>query len=389
MTVRPTSVASSTRILVGSLGLVAYTFAGYPALMALLSRLRPRPVETSQEVRPKVSIVVAAYNEEDVIVSRLENLRASAYPVELIELIVAADGSQDRTVARAQSVPGTIVLHRPERLGKLAAIGHAWEVASGDILVVTDANNKFAPETLRELTAPFADGEVGVVTGRKAIDDGTGRPLDRAEGVYWRYESKLKEWETTVGSVPAVAGEILAFRRAAFQVPDEPLLTEDFAQAMLAALDGWRVVYAPRALSMESASATVGDEAVRRARLVTGRWQALLMLLPPLLLRRPWFALQLISHKGLRPLVPAMLVTAASSNLVAARQSGWPRWILGGHLAMYIAALLGWRNERRGTRNRWLFLPYYFLRMNLATLAGARNFIRNREAAQWTKVARG
>jgi poly-beta-1,6-N-acetyl-D-glucosamine synthase len=145
MTVRPTSVASSTRILVGSLGLVAYTFAGYPALMALLSRLRPRPVETSQEVRPKVSIVVAAYNEEDVIVSRLENLRASAYPVELIELIVAADGSQDRTVARAQSVPGTIVLHRPERLGKLAAIGHAWEVASGDILVVTDANNKFAP----------------------------------------------------------------------------------------------------------------------------------------------------------------------------------------------------------------------------------------------------
>lgn len=368
---------------------MGYTFVGYPAVMALLARLRPRPVATGAAVAPKVSVVVAAYNEEDVIVQRLENLRESAYPPELVELIVAADGSEDRTVELAQSVPGTIVLHRPERRGKLAAIGHAWEAASGDVLIVTDANNKFAPETLRELTAPFADAEVGVVTGRKTIDDGSGRPLDRAEGLYWRYESKLKEWETTVGSVPAVAGEILAFRRAAFQVPDKPLLTEDFAQAMLAALKGWRVVYAPRALSMESASATVGDEAIRRARLVTGRWQALLFLLPPLVLRRPWFALQLVSHKGLRPLVPGMLLAAAASNIAAARRPGWPRWLLAGQIAIYVAALLGWRSEQRGRRNRWFFLPYYFCRMNLAALAGARNFVRSRDSASWTKVSRG
>src|SRR5581483_12097927 len=154
-----------------------------------------------------------------VIAGRLENLRASDYPAERLELIVAADGSNDRTVERARSVRGTTVVHRADRRGKLAAIAHAWEVASGDILVVTDANNVFAPDTLRELTAPFADPEVGVVTGRKAIDDGSGRPLDRAESLYWRYESRLKEWETTVGSVPAVAGEILAFRRSAFHVP--------------------------------------------------------------------------------------------------------------------------------------------------------------------------
>ncbi len=381
--------ARSSRILLGAVGLVTYTFVGYPALMAILARVRPRPVSSDPGVEPKVSIVVAAYNEEDVIVQRLENLRSCNYPSDHVELIVAADGSDDRTAERAKSVPGTTVLRSPERRGKLAAVARGWEVASGDILVVTDANNVFASETLRELTAPFADPEVGVVTGRKAIDDGSGRPLDRAEGLYWRYESRLKEWETAVGSVPAVAGEILAFRRDAFQMPDAPVLTEDFAQAMLAAVEGWRVVYAPRAISLEHASATVGDEAIRRARLVTGRWQAMLLLLPTMLLKRPFFALQIVSHKGLRPLVPAMLGTAAVSNVAAARRPGWARWLLAGQLALYGAALLGWRNERRGRRNRWLFLPYYFCRMNLATLAGGRNFVRDRRAAQWTKVERG
>ena len=379
----------SSRILLGALGLVAYTFVGYPALMAILARVRPRQALIDREVEPKVSVVVAAYNEEDLIVGRLENVRASDYPGDRIELIVAADGSDDRTADLAEAVPGTIVLRAAERRGKLAAVVRGWEAASGDVLVVTDANNVFAPETLRELTAPFADPNVGVVTGRKAIDDGTGRPLDRAEGLYWRYESRLKEWETTVGSVPAVAGEILAFRRAAFQVPDKPVLTEDFAQAMLAAVDGWRVVYAPRAISLERASATVGDEAIRRARLVTGRWQALLLLLPSLLIRRPFFALQVVSHKALRPLVPGMLATAAMSNVPAARRTGWARWLLAGQIFMYTAAVLGWRNERRGRRNRWLFLPYYFCRMNLATLAGAQNFLRDRRAAEWTKVERG
>jgi poly-beta-1,6-N-acetyl-D-glucosamine synthase len=227
-----------------------------------------------------------------------------------------------------------------------------------------------------------------VTTGRKAIDDGRGRPLDRAEGLYWRYESKLKEWETAVGSVTAVAGEILAFRREAFPVPEKLTLTEDFVQAMLAALDGWRVVYVPTAVSIEPASATVQDEAVRRARLVTGRWQALWMLVPKLLVRRPRFALQVISHKGLRPFVQVMLGAAAVSNVVAARGRRWPKLLGAAQAAFYAAALLGWRNERRGRRNRWLFLPYYFCRMNFAALTGARAFFRDREASYWTKVTR-
>jgi len=379
------------RALWGSLGLVAYTFVGYPAALGLLAKLRGRPLLVDASYEPSVSLVVVAYNEEDVIVEKLANSRALDYSHDRLELIVVADGSDDATAEHARSF-GVATLHDPVRRGKLAAMVHAASTATGAILVFSDANNLYAPETLRAVVAPFADPSVGVVTGRKIIDDGSGRALDRAEGLYWRYESALKTWETTTGSVAAVAGEIIAFRREAFRVPEQRFLVEDFVQAMLAALDGWRVVYAPDAVSVERASATVRDEAARRARIVTGRWQALVALLPRLAARRPGLALKVVSHKGLRPIVPAALVTAAVSNVAASRRRRIPQVVLAGQAAFYTAALAGYRNERAGRRNRWLFLPYYFCRMNLATLAGLRAFLGRRDrrdAGMWTKVRRG
>jgi len=380
---------TATRILNGSLGLVLYTFVGYPAMMCAAARLRPRPIRSDPSFEPRLTVIVAAWNEEDVIVGKLENLRSLAYPQERVQIIVAADGSDDATVALSQSVEGTIVLHRPERAGKLAAIARAAAEATGDIILVSDANNHYSGGTLRALVAPFADPEVGVVTGRKQIDDQLGRSLDQAEGFYWRYESKLKEWETSVGSVTAVAGEILAFRREAFRIPERMTLTEDFVQAMVAALDGWRLVYVPGAVSRERASATVDDEAARRSRIVAGRWQAMRLLLPKLLVRRPQLALQVISHKGLRPLVPAMLVCAGVSNIPAARSSSWARWIGVGQTLFYGMALLGRRNERLRKKNPWLFIPYYFCRMNLATFRGATTLLRGEDHTKWEKVDRG
>jgi poly-beta-1,6-N-acetyl-D-glucosamine synthase len=376
-------------IFVGSIALVAYTFVGYPAIMALLARVRPRPVRHKPGFTPAVSLVVVAYNEQDVIDEKLRNAQALDYPPELLELIVVADGSDDETAERARRFPAVRVLHRPERMGKLAAMNRAAEVATGEILVFSDANNGYSTDALRQLVAPFGDPAVGIVTGRKAIDDGHGRPLDRAEGLYWRYESKLKEWESETGSVTAVAGEILAFRRDAFYRPPAGTMNEDFVQAMLAASRGWRVVYAPQALSLERASATMEGEATRRSRLVTGRWQALAALLPTLARRRPSFALRVLSHKGLRPLVPWALIAAAVSNMALARDRAWARWPAGSQLAFYAAALAGQRNERRGRRAQLPYLAYYFCRMNLATLTGVRDFVRGRREAVWARVERG
>ena len=139
----------------------------------------------------------------------------------------------------------------------------------------SDANNRYTATSASAIVAPFADPDVGVVTGRKVIDDGTGRPLDRAEGAYWRYEAKLREWESASGSTTGVNGEMIAFRRTAFPTAPDGTMNEDFVQAMMAASAGWRVVYARDAVSLERASATSSDELTRRSRLVTGgdkRW---------------------------------------------------------------------------------------------------------------------
>jgi cellulose synthase/poly-beta-1,6-N-acetylglucosamine synthase-like glycosyltransferase len=372
-----------------SVGIIIYTYAGFPALPALWAKLRSRKVESDPAHMPSVSLVIAAYNEESVIESKLENCYELDYPADRLEVIVAADGSDDRTAELASREPRAKVMFLPERRGKMAAINRAVAAAQGEILVFSDANNMYTRETLKELVAPFADSTVGVVTGRKAIDDGRGRELDKAEGLYWRYESKIKAWESQIGSVTGVAGEILAIRRDIFRPPPVGTVNDDFVLAMQAAIEGWRVIYAPRAVSLEPASATLGDESIRRSRIVAGRYQALWQLLPAMLVRRPLLAWQVISHKGLRPLVPFAMVLAGLSNLALLPVLGWARTIGALQALFYSAALLGWVYERVGRRNKLLYLPYYFCRVNFAAVQGFQRFLGRQNNALWTKARRG
>jgi cellulose synthase/poly-beta-1,6-N-acetylglucosamine synthase-like glycosyltransferase len=333
-------------------------------------------------------MIIMAHNEEDVIEAKLENTLGLDYPPDRLEVLVVTDGSDDATAERAAGFDRVRVLHRPERRGKLDALVRGAEAARGEVLVFSDANNRYSREALRELAACFADPSVGVASGRKAIDDGAGRALDRAEGFYWRYESKLKEWESASGSVTAAAGEILAFRASAFPGVPPNSLVEDLFQILAAAEAGWRVVYAPAAVSLESASATLGDEATRRSRLVAGRWQVMGRMLPGLVLRRPRLAWQLASHKLSRPLVPGALFVLAASNAALATRHPWARALAAGHLAFYAAATHGWRSEREGRRNRLTYLAYYFCRMNLATVRGPVSLLRGRQSAAWQRVRR-
>ena len=376
-------------LLAGSLTLVAYVFAGYPAITALLARLCPRPVHAHAGFTPKISLIILAYNEQDVIEAKLRNVAELDYPPERLEVLVVTDGSDDGTAERAGRTPGVSVLHRPERRGKLAAINRGVEASTGEVLVFSDANNLYSLNAIRELVRPLSDPAVGLVTGRKAIEAEGGSALDQVEGLYWRYESKIKEWESASGSVVGVAGEILAFRREAYRSPPAGVITEDFVQALLVASSGWRVLYAPQAVSVERASATIEDEAVRRARITTGRAQALRRWLPVLLRSHPRLAWQVISHKGLRPLVPWALLCAAASNLQLAPSRSWARALLVLQALFYGAAARGWRNERTGRHSRWTYLPFYFCRMNAATLRGLRDFAGGRQEAVWARVRRG
>lgn len=377
------------RLLAGSLGLVAYVFAGYPILVALLGRIRPRPVKGDLGHQPTVSLVIVAHNEGRIIEQKLRNAAELDYPADQLELIVVADGSDDDSSDLVDAIPGVRLLFEPERRGKLLAMNRAAHHAAGEIIVFSDANNLYSRDALRELVAPFADPEVGVVTGRKVIADDSGRPLDQTESLYWRYESQIKAWENATGSVTGVAGEILAFRREAFPQLEQGTLNDDFVQAMTAAANGWRVAYAPRAVSLERASATIEDEALRRARLVTGRLQAIGEVLGPLTARDPQLAWQVLSHKGMRPLVPGFLLVALLSSVTRKGTRRRDRAMLAGQAAFAGAALVGWRGEQTGRRDRLTYLPYYFVRMNIATVRGIRDFLVGRREAVWQRVERG
>ena len=377
------------RLFAASVALVAYVLAGYPALVALLARVRPRPVRSDPGHRPTVSLVIVAYNEGRVIEQKVRNTLELAYPGDRLERIVIADGSDDGSPARLRDAPGVTLLFEPERRGKLMAMNRAVGHTRGEIIVFSDANNLYSSDALLELVAPFADPAVGVVTGRKAIMDDTGRPLDQTESLYWRYESQIRAWENATGSVTGVAGEILAFRREAFPHLPAGTLNDDFVQAMTAAANGWRVAYAPRALSLERASATIEDEAVRRARLVTGRLQAMGMVLGPVAARDPQLAWQVVSHKGMRPLVPGLLLVALLSAAPRSTRRAWARAAVAGQAAFAAAALAGWHGERTGRRQRLTYVPYYFVRMNVATVRGIRDYLTGRREAVWQRVERG
>jgi poly-beta-1,6-N-acetyl-D-glucosamine synthase len=377
------------RLLAVSLGLVAYVIAGYPLLVGLLARVKPRPLRSDAGHRPTLSLVVVAYNEAAVIEEKLRNCAQLDYPADRLELIVIADGSDDGTPDRVRAAGGVTLLFEPQRRGKLMAMNRAARHARGEIIVFSDANNLYSRDALLELAAPFADPAVGVVTGRKAIADDTGSVLDETESLYWRYESQIKAWENAAGSVTGVAGEILAFRRESYPELDTGMMNDDFVQAMTAAARGWRVAYAPAAISLERASASIEDEAIRRARLVTGRLQAMGHVLPSLTARDPQLAWQVVSHKGMRPLVPGFLLVALLSSATLARRRPWGWAIVAGQAAFAGAALAGWRGERSGSRQRLTYLPFYFVRMNVATVRGIRDFLGGQREAVWQRVERG
>jgi cellulose synthase/poly-beta-1,6-N-acetylglucosamine synthase-like glycosyltransferase len=376
---------------IGSAAVLSYVLVGYPLLAGLLARLRPRPVTTEPGFTPSVSLVIAALDEADAIDRKLANCLALDYPRELLEIVVVTDGSTDDTPEQAARHDGVVVLHDPVRRGKTAALTRGALASRGDVFVFTDANNLLLSSALRELVSPLADPSVGCVTGRKAIDDGSGRPLDAAESLYWRYEAAIRRWESRWGSVSSVNGELLALRREAFAHLSSGTVNDDVELAIEAAIAGWRIAYAERAISLEAASATTGGESTRRSRIVAGRWVALRRLGRRLARANPVLTWQVLSHKALRLVLPVAATGLALGNLASVRRRSWTLPLLVAQGAFYAAAAVGWRLDRRRVRNLVTYVPYYFVRMNVATAVGLARAVRHSPSslARWQRVERG
>ncbi len=377
-----------------SVGMIFYTYIGYPALLAVMARLWPRPVQTAVHT-PTVTLLIAAYNEEETIAQKIENSLALGYPPERLQILVAADGSADCTAQivatyadRGVGRPSVGLSYEAARRGKMAAINRAMPRATGEIIVFSDANNFYQADALRELVKPFADASVGAASGAKVIAKGDG-VLGESEGLYWRYESFIKEKETAVHSSVGVAGEMLAIRRCLFEPPPDDVINDDFYMAARLLHRGYRVVYVPAARSIERISPTAQDEVARRARIVAGRYQAIWRSRETVPWKRPLLAWQIVSHKFLRPLVPLAMITAWGANLLLAfRARPLARLLLLLQIGFYGTAVLGSYFHPGGKLGKILYLPTYLVHSNLAALLGLGRFLVGKQTTRWQRVPR-
>lgn len=343
-----------------SLGLVLYVYAGYPALLAVWARVRPRAHRIDDTLTPGVSVIVSARNEAVRLPGRIDNLLALDYPADRLEIVVVSDGSVDRTAqALARylcDVPGRPVVRLVERAaqGKAAALNTGVAAARHDVLVFADARQRFGRDAIRRLVSNFADPSVGVVSGELVLDCEVGpTESSAADGVgsYWKYEKWIRARESDVDSMLGATGAIYAMRRHAWRALPPGTILDDVLAPMRAALDGWRVVFDPRARAFDVASPDTRAEARRKQRTLAGNWQ-ILALEPRLLLprvNRVW--LQYCSHKVGRLLVPWALVAVFVSSMLLARQSPVYLVALCAQVAFYGLAVYGaWLEHRRVRR---------------------------------------
>ena len=370
---------------------VGYLYFGYPLLLVVLARLRPRPVAAGL-VRPAVTIVVPAHDEEAVIGEKLVYCLAQEYPADRLEVLVVSDGSTDRTEeivrARAARDPRVRLLAIP-RSGKAAALDQGALHATGEILVLTDANALLGPGSLVRLVEPFADPEVGGVCGRKRYRRGRGvDATELGENLYWRWDQWQKSLESRIGSVFAADGALYAVRRGLYVPMADPAQADDIAISARIVLQGRRLLFEPGAVAFEEPPAEGREELRRKVRVTNHSVRALFNLG-----RRLWtsgfYSVELLSHKLLRHLAPfPLLALVATSLALALRLEGaagaFFRLCLALQLAFYALGLAGFllRGTRVG-RLRFLSIPYYFSMINLAALLGVLAILRGVRTVRW------
>ena len=363
-----------------SVGLVLYAHVGYPVLLGLLAAMRGRgrarrPGPAAEGVLPPVSVIVAAYAEEDVIGERVANIRALDYPSGLIELIVSCDGSPDATAARAREAGAEVVLELP-RGGKIRAQDAAVDRARGEIVAFSDANVTWQPDALRRLVAPFADARVGYVCGEVQLVDPAGS--SNQEGLYWRYELALRALESRVRSVTGGNGAIYATRRESYLVVD-PIMGHDLSFPFNMVKRGWLALAVPEARASEKMVPTIEGEFARKRRMMSHTW--------PIVLRGgmlsprgydPTYAFMIVSHRILRYLTPFLHLIALIANLILLGHG----WVYTVTLAVQAGVLLAAALARLVPARPMLIARYYVL-TTASLAAGLWDWLAHGTSAGW------
>jgi cellulose synthase/poly-beta-1,6-N-acetylglucosamine synthase-like glycosyltransferase len=358
-----------------SAALLVYAQVGYGALLAILVRLRPRVARApAPRIQPAVSVIVPAYAEEKVIAGRVANLRALDYPSELLEVIVACDGSVDATAERARAAGADIVLELP-RGGKIRAQDTAVQRARGEVVAFSDANAMWEPDALRRLVSVFADPRVGYVCGdvQFVSENGTNQ-----EGLYWRYEMALRARESRLRSVTGGNGAIYATRKESYVIVD-PIMGHDLSFPFNMVKRGWLAVYEPSARASEKMVPTIEGEFARKRRMMSHTW--------PIVLRGgmlsprgydPLYALMIVSHRVLRYATPFLHVIVLVTS-IALLGDGWVyAAAVAAQAAIVLAALAATAIPARP-----LLIARYYVLTTASLAAGLWDWLRRGTPAVW------
>ena len=386
----------------GGIVLVGYTFIGYGILLFIINKIKrlfgqaPKQDE-AKDFLPAVTFVIPAYNEERWIVAKIQNSLQLDYPADKINFLVVSDGSNDGTMDLVDNYPvpkGVHLQHfyQPERKGKIAAVERIMEEIDTPVTIFTDANTMLNKEAVRNMVKHFANPKVGVVAGEKRISSSeTGAAAEAGEGIYWKYESFLKNMDYQFYSTIGAAGELFAIRTALYEPIPKDSVIEDFFMTMTIASRGYRIAYSPDAYAMESGSASVKEELKRKIRISAGGFQSVFRLAK---LMNPFkygkLSFQFLSRRVFRwVLVPILLPVILVTNiLLAVSENGFYQMTLFIQLAFYCFAFIGFLLEKRKLRFKVLFVPYYFCVIHYAVYKGFARFISGSQSVLWERAKR-
>lgn len=384
-----------------SIFIVFYAYLGYGILLFFLVKAKRlffgKPEKAPVGFEVPVTFIVAAYNEEDWIEDKIRNCLAFDYPKEKIEFWFVTDGSNDRTMERVSQFPApkgvTIkLLHQPERAGKIAAVERVMPLVRTPVTIFTDANTDVNPAAIHNIVRHYANPKVGAVAGEKRIKLGKkGDATGAGEGIYWKYESKLKTWDSELYTVVGAAGELFSIRTELFTKVPKDTYIEDFVLTMRIAQKGFKVVYEPEAFAAEGQSASMSEELKRKIRIAAGGlqtfWRLRELLLP---FKNPVLTFQYVSHRALRwTLAPLALPVIFILNIILL-QTGQPlyTYLLVAQILFYAFALLGYFFEQKKLKIKAFFVPYYFCFMNYAMYRGLFRLLAGRQSVKWEKAER-
>lgn len=359
-----------------SLLLLLHTWLLYGAALCILCRLRqsPEPHHTSP-FNPSVSFIVAARDEERFIRSRIENLRGLRYEQEKLEVLVASDGSTDRTAAIAREIQASWsrvrVLEFPVQRGRAAVHNDAACRASGDILVFTDAETRFDELFLQWVIPHFVHPTVGAVSGRILYTNEGQSSVTLSAGLYWHLEERLRLWEGQLGILAFGTGAAFCMRRDLYVSMNRPYDDIDYAETLSLVARGYMVCYEPRALAYDTLSPSAANAHRVRLRRTSMAFRSILDgVFTFRLWRRPGVLLSVVSHKLLRHLTPFFMISFAASNVLLLEAGTWYRVTLAIQSVFYLMAILGGIGHCWGWRLKALGIPFNFVILNYSRMLG-------------------